>query len=55
MTEIERDLLRRTLPLLVRLGDFIGNGPIDPARPASLGVRCDLIGDIKQALSEEKS
>lgn len=40
------DLLRRVLPMLVQLGDYIGNGPIDPARADSLGARCDLIGDI---------
>jgi hypothetical protein len=36
--------------MLDRLGDFIGNGQIDPTRPGSLGVRCDLIGDIKDLL-----
>jgi hypothetical protein len=41
-----RVLLSRALPLLIRLGDFIGNGPIDPTRAESLGERCDLIGDI---------
>lgn len=45
-----RPLLERTLPLLERLGDFIGNGDIDPDRPGSLGTRCDLIGDIKDFL-----
>lgn len=49
----ERDLLTRTLPLLVQLGDFIGNGEIDPTRPDSVGIRCDLIGDIKRVLTEE--
>jgi hypothetical protein len=44
-------LLARALPLLVQLGDYIGNGPVDPARPDSLGTRCDLIGDIQQSLS----
>lgn len=44
------DLLRRALPLLVRLGDFVGNGAIDPRRENSLGERCDLIGDIKKEL-----
>jgi hypothetical protein len=43
-------MLRRALPLLERLGDFIGNGEIDPQRPGSLGERCDLIGDIKSHL-----
>lgn len=46
----ERELLERALPLLRRLGDFIGNGPIDPERAGSLGERCDLIGDINQVL-----
>jgi hypothetical protein len=46
------DLLRRTLPMLVQLGDHIGNGPIDPARPDSLGTRCDLIGDIRGVLDQ---
>lgn len=46
-----RALLARALPLLVQLGDFIGNGPVDPARAESLGVRCDLIGDINDALA----
>lgn len=41
-------LLERALPMLVRLGDFIGNGEIDPKRDGSLGERCDLIGDIKE-------
>lgn len=44
------DLLRRTLPMLVRLGDFIGNGDLDPTREGSLGSRCDLILDIKRHL-----
>lgn len=48
------DLLRRALPLLVKLGDFIGNGPIDPNRPASLGERCDLVGDIHDALEQPR-
>jgi hypothetical protein len=43
-------LLRRALPMLVRLGDFIGNGPIDPTRRDSLGERCDLIRDIRRSL-----
>lgn len=38
--------------MLVRLGDFLGNGPIDDARPGSIGSRCDLIGDIKDYLEE---
>lgn len=44
--EPPRQLLQRALPMLVRLGDHIGNGSIDPSRPGSLGTRCDLIGDI---------
>jgi hypothetical protein len=47
-------LLTRVLPLLERLGDFIGNGEIDPSRTASLGERCDLIGDIKDYLRGSK-
>lgn len=46
------DLLRRALPMLIRLGDFIGNGDIDPNRADSIGARCDLIGDIKAKLGE---
>lgn len=42
--------LERALPMLVRLGDFIGNGEIDQKREGSLGERCDLIGDIKEHL-----
>jgi hypothetical protein len=45
-----RQLLQRTLPLLVRLGNYIGNGTIDAARAGSLGERCDLIGDIHEYL-----
>jgi hypothetical protein len=52
MCDNDRTLLRRTLPWLIRLGDFIGNGPIDPLRAGSLGTRCDLIGDIHAVLSE---
>jgi len=47
-------LLARVLPMLVQLGDHIGNGPLDPQRADSLGVRCDLILDIKQALAGAK-
>jgi len=43
-------LLDRALPMLCKLGDFIGNGEIDKSREDSLGARCDLIGDIKNAL-----
>jgi len=46
-------LLVRVLPMLSRLGDFIGNGPLDSTRPDSLGTRCDLIGDIKDFLNIE--
>lgn len=53
MNSRDRELLTRVLPLLVQLGNFIGNGPIDPERPDSLGVRCDLIGDIKDRLEAE--
>jgi hypothetical protein len=44
------DLLRRALPLLVLLGNYLGNGPIAKDRPDSLGSRCDLIGDIHKYL-----
>lgn len=43
--------LQRALPLLVRLGDFIGNGDVDPTRPDSLGVRCDVIEDARALLA----
>ncbi len=45
-----RALLRRALPMLIKFGDFIGNGAVDPNRPGSQGGRCDLILDIKNAL-----
>lgn len=44
------DALRQAVPLLVTLGDFIGNGEPDPARPRSLGLRCDLISDARTIL-----
>jgi len=43
-------LLRAALPMLVRLGDFVGNGP--KTGPESLGERCALILDIKSALEQ---
>jgi hypothetical protein len=43
-------LLRRALPLLVALGDYVGNGPVIGLRGNSLGLRCDLIADIRAAL-----
>jgi hypothetical protein len=49
--------MQRALPFLVKLGDFIGNGPIDHNRPdgrASLGSRCDLIGDIREFLDSRQ-
>jgi hypothetical protein len=49
----EQDLLMRALPMLRRLGDFIGNGEVDPDRPGSLGARCDLIIDIRDALGPD--
>lgn len=49
---VSAELLRRALPLLVQLGDFIGNGPINADRPDSLGTRCDLIADMRAALEE---
>jgi hypothetical protein len=46
-----RDALARTIPLLVRLGDFIGNGALNTDRPSSLGERCDVIGDARALLT----
>jgi predicted metal-dependent phosphoesterase TrpH len=46
-----RDAAVRALPLLCRLGDFIGNGPVDPYNPDSLGERCDVIGALRGALA----
>lgn len=53
--EIEKreSLLRRAVPMLVKLGDFIGNGPI--TGPDSMGERCDLIGEIRAILREENN
>ena len=50
-----RRLLTRALPLLVQLGDYIGNGPVNGDRLDSLGERCDLIGDIKDLLEGNQS
>lgn len=52
---IVADALRRALPLLERLGDFIGNGEVDLDRHGSLGERCDLILDIKRLLRHEEA
>jgi hypothetical protein len=49
------EIIERALPLLVRLGDFIGNGDVDPTRPDSLGVRCDVIGDARAILRDIES
>ena len=46
--------LEDALPMLVCLGDFIGNGEVNADRPGSLGARCDLIGDIKSLLDAVK-
>ena len=46
-------LLRRTLPMLIRLGDFIGNGTV--TGPESLGERCDLIGEIRDVLEDNSN
>lgn len=48
------DALARALPLLVRLGDFIGNGEPDRVGyPAgSLADRCSVIGAVKDALEK---
>ena len=48
----EYEMLARAIPLLIRLGDFIGNGELSQ-RPNSLGERCDLIGDIRRALAAQ--
>lgn len=45
-----RSAVHRALPLLCKLGDFIGNGPIDPGNPESLGERCDTILALHAAL-----
>lgn len=45
-----RGLLQRAIPMLVKLGDFWGNGPVDSGREGSLGRRCDLIGDIHKEI-----
>ncbi len=44
--------LERCLPLLVQLGDFIGNGPINPNDPNSIGERCDAIDAARSALGK---
>ena len=44
-------IVERMLPLLVKLGDFIGNGEIDPQRADSLGERCDVISDARDLLA----
>lgn len=46
-----RDAAARALLLLCRLGDSIGNGPVDPYNPDSLGERCDVIGALRGALA----
>lgn len=43
-------VLEAALPLLIKLGDFIGNGDLNLDRKDSLGVRCDVIGDIRLAI-----
>lgn len=50
---VTRELLRHALPMLEQLGDFIGNGELDPKNADSLGERCDLILKIKKALNWE--
>ena len=44
--------LERCIPLLEQLGDFIGNGPLDPNNPGSLGERCDAILQARNALGK---
>lgn len=43
--------LEDAIPLLVQLGDFIGNGMLNKNRKESLGVRCDAIDDIREAIA----
>ena len=40
-----KELLKRCLPMLVKLGDFIGNGKNDE--------RCILISEIKRCISND--
>lgn len=47
-------LLDRALPLLEKLGDYIGNGHVNKNRKKSLGERYDLVLDIKNALKPIK-
>jgi hypothetical protein len=42
--------LKGALPLLERLGDFIGNGEVSEAEP--LGARCHAILRIKKAIDD---
>ena len=55
MSHTTRALLERALPLLVRLGDYIGNGPVDEKLAGSLGQRCDLILDIWNVLDSSQT
>lgn len=48
--ETAQSALAAALPLLILLGDYVGNGPDDPNNPVSLGVRCDAIGRVRKAL-----
>lgn len=50
LTETMTHALRRALPLLMLLGDYIGNGPVDVTNPRSLGVRVDVIAEINDVL-----
>ena len=43
--EPDKELLKRCLPMLVKLGDFIGNGQNDE--------RCILISEIKRCISND--
>ena len=47
------EALEGSLPLLVRLGDFIGNGSTEHPH-SSLGERCDTILKIKEVLKRAK-
>lgn len=46
------EALEAAIPLLIRLGDFIGNGEI--TGPGSLGIRCDVILSARAAIRAAK-
>ena len=43
-------LLKNALPMVIKLGDFIGNG--QKLGPGSLGERCDLVLKLRDILRE---